>query len=75
MPYAFDGDDRSNQEPWDTTEAWRGDVHLPDDAYWPGEATSALNVEQDDRLGAREIIWTSGATESNNLAIKGVVEY
>jgi cysteine desulfurase len=30
-----------------------------------------------DLLGAdpREIVWTSGATESNNLAIKGVVEW
>src|SRR5437879_5409670 len=36
------------------------------------QVASLLNVEQDDRQGAREIIWTSGATESNNLAIKGV---
>ena len=48
MPYAFDGDDRSNQEPWDTTEAWRGDVHLPDDTSWFGEATSVWNIEQDE---------------------------
>ena len=36
------------------------------------QVAAVLNVEQDSRLGAREIIWTSGATESNNLAIKGV---
>ena len=36
------------------------------------QVAALLNVEQDDRQGAREIILTSGATESNNLAIKGV---
>jgi cysteine desulfurase len=36
------------------------------------QVASLLNVEVDERAGAREIIWTSGATESNNLAIKGV---
>ena len=36
------------------------------------QVAALLNVEQDPRLGAREIIWTSGATESNNLALKGV---
>ncbi|HET6249966.1 MAG TPA: IscS subfamily cysteine desulfurase [Tepidisphaeraceae bacterium] len=38
------------------------------------QVAALLNVEQDDRLGAREIIWTSGATEANNLAIKGVAD-
>jgi cysteine desulfurase len=36
------------------------------------QVAALLNVEQDPRQGAREIIWTSGATEANNLAIKGV---
>jgi cysteine desulfurase len=36
------------------------------------QVAALLNAEQDERQGAREIIWTSGATESNNLAIKGV---
>jgi len=38
------------------------------------QVAALLNVEQDERQGAREIIWTSGATEGNNLAIKGVAE-
>src|SRR5882724_1004411 len=37
------------------------------------QIAALLSVEQDERTGAREIILTSGATESNNLAIKGVV--
>src|SRR5579862_3028966 len=38
------------------------------------QVAALLNAEQDDRFGAREIIWTSGATEANNLAIKGVAD-
>jgi cysteine desulfurase len=38
------------------------------------QVAALIGVEQDERTGAREIICTSGATESNNLAIKGVVE-
>jgi cysteine desulfurase len=38
------------------------------------QVAALLGVEQDERQGAREIIWTSGATEGNNLAIKGVAQ-
>src|SRR5882757_7202842 len=38
------------------------------------QVAALINAEQDERLGAREIIWTSVATEANNLAIKGVAE-
>ncbi|MDB5302298.1 MAG: IscS subfamily cysteine desulfurase [Phycisphaerales bacterium] len=38
------------------------------------QVAGLLNAEQDERHGAREIIWTSGATEANNLAIKGVAD-
>ena len=41
------------------------------------EAVEAAREEVAKTIGAdpKEINWTSGATESNNLAIKGVVEY
>ncbi|NRB37466.1 MAG: IscS subfamily cysteine desulfurase [Pseudomonadales bacterium] len=40
------------------------------------EAVETARQQVADLIGAdlREIVWTSGATESNNLAIKGVVE-
>ena len=45
---------------------------------WQAEqAVEAARRQLADLLNAdpREIVWTSGATESNNLALKGVVEY
>jgi len=40
------------------------------------EAVEAARIQIANLIGAnnREIVWTSGATESNNLAIKGVLE-
>ncbi len=38
------------------------------------QVAALLNAEQDEKHGAREIVWTSGATEANNLAIKGVAD-
>tara|TARA_R110000868_G_scaffold59547_20_gene182803 strand:+ start:6870 stop:8042 length:1173 start_codon:yes stop_codon:yes gene_type:complete len=45
---------------------------------WQAEqAVEKARRQVADLMGAdpREIVWTSGATESNNLALKGVVEY
>jgi cysteine desulfurase len=38
------------------------------------QVAALLGVEQDAQTGAREILFTAGATESNNLAIKGVAD-
>ena len=38
------------------------------------QVAKLINAELDERLGSREIVWTSGATEANNLAIKGVAD-
>jgi len=37
------------------------------------QLAALIGADQDDRTGAREIVFTSGATEANNLAIKGVL--
>jgi len=41
------------------------------------EAVEKARVHVADLIGAdpREIVWTSGATESNNLAIKGAAQF
>lgn len=36
------------------------------------QVAGLLHAEIDEQYGSREIVWTSGATETNNLAIKGV---
>ena len=38
------------------------------------QVAALLGADRDERTGAREIVFTSGATEANNLAIKGAVE-
>jgi cysteine desulfurase len=38
------------------------------------QIAALLNVDQDEQTGAREIILTSGATEANNLALKGAAD-
>ena len=38
------------------------------------QVAALIGADEDERTGAREIVFTSGATEANNLAIKGVVE-
>ncbi len=38
------------------------------------QVAALLGADQDERTGAREIVFTSGATEANNLAIKGAAD-
>lgn len=38
------------------------------------QVAALLGAERDDHAGAREVVFTAGATEANNLAIKGVAE-
>lgn len=58
-----------------------GDFANPASAHLPGRRARALveaaRAEVAGLLGAetREIVWTSGATESNNLAIAGAVRF
>ena len=47
---------------------------------WGGEAEEAVEKAREDvaaliQADPREIVWTSGATESNNLAIKGAAHF
>ena len=57
------------------------DFGNPASSHWAGEKARAAVEESRQQvaslLGARadEIVWTSGATESDNLALKGVAHY
>ncbi len=62
--------------PWFTHyPANAGSLHLP--GRKAEEAVEQARAELADALGIspQELIWTSGATESNNLAIKGVARF
>jgi cysteine desulfurase len=59
----------------------RGDFANPSSWHGPGlrahQAVETARAQVAALIGAdaREIVWTSGATESNNLAIKGAIEF
>ncbi|MGQ0502115.1 MAG: cysteine desulfurase family protein [Panacagrimonas sp.] len=72
------------REAWDAMRPWLepgGSFANPASDHAPGraarDAVEAARAQVAALLGAQadEIIWTSGATESNNLAIKGAVEF
>jgi cysteine desulfurase len=64
MPYLTD--DFGNPASRSHTFGWVADQAVED---------ARLKVAQVVGCDSKEIIWTSGATESNNLAIKGVAEF
>jgi hypothetical protein len=43
MPYEWN--DRSGEESWGDTEAWRGDLHAPDDGAWIAEDETFPDAE------------------------------
>lgn len=71
-------------EAWEAMRPWLepgGGYANPASAHAAGRAARAAVEAAREQVAARigaqpeEIVWTSGATESNNLAIKGAVEF
>jgi cysteine desulfurase len=60
------------------TESWGNAASRTHDWGWEAEeAVEAARARVASLIGAeaREIVWTSGATESDNLAIKGLIDF
>jgi cysteine desulfurase len=58
--------------------AGRGQIRQPRQSLpqiWLGSGRSGRNCPDLLKCDPREIVWTSGATESDNLAIKGVAQF
>ena len=48
MPSEWFGGDRSTPEPWESSEAWRGDEHPVDETSWLGEMAVWGSSDEDE---------------------------